>query len=334
MPCVLVTGATGFVGRRLCAELMARGCAVRGTLLPGEKAESLIEGVRPAPIEPMGPETAWAEALHGVETLVHLAARVHVMRETAEDPLKEFRRTNTEGTLRLARECARAGVRRLVFMSTIGVNGDESGNLPFTEISPVHPHNNYSISKLEAERGLAEVARETGLEAVILRAPLVYGPGTPGNFFTLLKAVQKGLPLPLASVDNRRSLLYVGNLAHALMTAASHPKAAGELYLVSDGEDVSTPSLIRTLAEGMEKKARLLPFPTSLLRLVGEAAGRGGAVRSLVASLQVDSGRIRQELDWQPIVGAREALLQTARWHAKEQIDLGDCLVEGRAWRR
>lgn len=312
---ILVTGATGFVGRALTSLLLSQGVEVRGTLLPGESPDALVKGVTPAPVEPVGPDTVWGEALHGVDAVVHLAARVHVLRETACDPLAEFRRTNTEGSIRLAREAAANGVRRFIFMSTIGVNGDDSGEGAFTEESLARPHNNYSHSKMDAEQGLWGVAAETGLQLAILRAPLVYGPGNPGNFLTLLKAVKKGIPLPLASVANSRSFIYVGNLAHALSVVVVHPQAGGKLYVVSDGDDISTPALIERLAKAMERPVRLVPLPPALLRLAGAAVGRGATMRSLLASLSVDSGKIRRELGWQPPFGAADALSRTALWY-------------------
>ena len=270
-------------------------------------------------IDPLGPDTPWCHALTGVDTVIHLAARVHVMLENAEDPLQEFRLVNTEGTARLAREAAKAGVKRFLFMSTIGVNGDNSGNTPYTESSLPHPHNHYSISKYEAEQVLHQISSETGMEVVILRAPLVYGPGNPGNFLSLLRIISKGIPLPLSSIKNKRSLIYVGNLVDALATCTTHPAAAGQTYLVSDGEDVSTPELIRRTASALDVPARLFPMPPSLMHLAGKLTGKSAAVNRLTGSLTVDSSKIRQELGWKPPFTMEEGLKETAEWFKKHR---------------
>lgn len=310
----LVTGATGFVGRFLCEQLLAEGHTVRGTLLPPEKPSALVAGVEATLVQPLGPDTDWSAALEGVDTIIHLAARVHIMRETASDPLSEFRKVNLQGTEQLARQAAQANVKRFVFMSTIGVNGVNSGEKPYTEGDVPHPHNPYSASKHEAELALRQISIETGMEVVIIRAPLVYGPGSPGNFLSLLRIVSKSIPLPLASITNQRSLLYVGNLVDALAACATHPVAAGKTYLVSDGTDVSTPELIRQTAAALAVPARLLPFPVSLMRLAGKLTGKNGAVNRLTGSLTVDSSKIRRELGWVPPFTMEEGLKETAEW--------------------
>lgn len=316
---VLITGATGFVGRTLCARLLRDCRSLRGTILSSESPTNLIHGIEPAEIETIGPETSWTRVLDGVDTVIHLAARVHIMQETAADPLKEFRATNTEGTINLARQAVSAGVKRLVFMSTIGVNGDNSGKKPYTETDEPHPHNPYSLSKHEAEQALWQISSETGIEVVIIRAPLVYGPGNPGNFLSLLRIVSKGIPLPFDSVENRRSLIYVCNLVDALAYCAFHPAAAGNTYLASDGEDISTPELIRRLAQVLDKPVRLFPFPPSLLHLAGTVTGKSTAVNSLIGSLAVHSDKIRRELGWQPPFTMEAGLRATAEWY-KNQV--------------
>lgn len=315
----LVTGATGFVGRSLCNLLKSRGGVVRGPFLPHEHPESLVVGVVPHACEPLGQKTSWANALTGVDTVYHLAARVHILRETAVDPLSEFYKVNTEGTRMLALQAAEAGVRRFVFMSTIGVNGSSSGNGVFKEESVPNPHNPYAHSKFAAEEALRQIAIETGLEVVIIRAPLVYGPGNPGNFFSLLKLIKKGIPLPLASVMNRRSLIYVGNLVDALLTCAEHPQAVGNLYLVSDGEDVSTPELIRRVASALSVDAKLIDLPVSLIRLGGKIIGKSTTVNSLIESLAIDSSKIRKELLWMPPYTMENGLHETAKWFLSQE---------------
>lgn len=311
----LITGVSGFVGRNLSKRMIDEGWQVRGTILASEIPPNITMGIEPIVIEPIGPNTNWKDALTGIDTVIHLAARVHIMRETASDPLEEFRITNTEGTVQLAKRASNAGVKRFVFMSTIGVNGNCSEKLKFTESCIPAPHNPYSISKWEAEKRLADISVKTGMEIVVIRAPLVYGPGNPGNFLSLMQIISKGLPLPFKSIVNLRSFLYVGNLADALTTCSTHPAAAGKTYLVSDGEDVSTPDLIRRVADALDKPARLIPFPPGLMRLAGRISSRTATVERLVGSLRVDCSRIRRELGWSPPFTMEQGLRETAEWY-------------------
>jgi len=309
----LVTGATGFVGHFLCERLLADGRQVRGTLLASETAAALVEGVAPVLIEPLGPDTAWGDALAGVETVIHLAARVHIMADPLADPLAEFRRVNVEGTAGLAYAASRAGVKRFVFISSIKVNGEESST-PYSEDSLPKPIDPYGISKWEAEQALRKVAAETGLEVVVVRPTLVYGPGVKANFLNMMKVVQRGIPLPFAAITNQRSLIYIGNLVDALATCANHPAAAGQTYLVSDGEDVATPELIRRTAIPLGVLPRLLPFPPFLMRVAGKLTGREATVNRLLGSLTVNSSKIRGELGWTPPFTMTEGLRVTAEW--------------------
>lgn len=310
---ILVTGATGFVGRHLCARLLAEGWTVRGTLLASKPLDSLAPGVEPVVVEPLGEETLWSHALADIEVVIHLAGRVHIMDDPSSDPVREFRLVNTEGTRRLADEAVKAGARRLVFISSIKVNGEES-DTPYTESSPTQPTDPYGISKWEAEQALRRIEAESGLEVVVIRPTLVYGPGVKGNFINLLKVVKRGIPLPLASVGNKRSLIYVGNLADALTICASHSAAAGKTYLVSDGTDVSTPELIRRTASALGVPARLLPFPAWLMRLGGRLSGKAALVRRLFDSLTVDGSKIRRELGWTPPFTMEQGFAETAKW--------------------
>ena len=314
MSTVLITGASGFVGRALSTNLLARGINVRGTLLQGESPFMLASGVESTVILPLNGDSNWNDVLKNVGTVFHLAARVHIVRETASNPLAEFRQTNTDGTLNLARQAAHAGVKRFVFMSTIGVNGDNSGNVAYTVDDIPRPHNPYSISKYEAELGLRKIALDSGMEVVIVRAPLVYGPGNPGNFLSLLHICARSLPLPLASVSNKRSLIYVGNLVDALAICAKHPAAAGQTYLVCDGEDICTAELIRRIASTLGVPVRLLPCPISIVKFAGKMIGKSVAINRLTGSLIVDSSKIRRELGWQPPFTMKEGLIQTAEW--------------------
>lgn len=301
---VLLTGATGFVGRALHPLLRQAGYAVRVAVrrsLDGVDDQVVVGDI--------GPDTDWTAAVSGIDVVIHLAARVHQMKDTAPDPLAACRDTNTSGTERLARAAAVAGVRRFVFVSSVKAVGERSApNRPWTEDMPAHPEDPYGLSKLEAEQALSRVAQQTGMEHVIVRPPLVYGPGVGANFGRLMRLVGRGWPLPLGCVNNRRSLIAVANLASALLACATHPAAAGRTYFVSDGEDVSSAELVRHIARALGRSPRLLPLPVPLLRLAGVLTGRSAAVRRLTESMVVDSARIRAELGWKPPVSMQQAL--------------------------
>lgn len=303
----LLTGATGFVGRALRPQLLQTGHTVRSAVrlpLVGD-AEQVVVGA-------IGPDTDWSDALAGVDVVVHLAARVHQMKDTAADPLAACRAVNTHGTVHLARAAARSGVRRLVFVSSVKAVAERSvPGFPLIEDMPARPEDPYGQSKLEAEQGLARVAQETGLEVVIVRPPLVYGPGVGANFRSLLQAVTRGWPLPFACVDNRRSLIAVGNLTSALLACSMHPAAVGRTYFVSDADDVSTAELVRRIAQALGRAPRLLPVPVPLLRLAGVVAGRRAAVERLTESMAVDCSRIRRELGWSPPLSMQQVLADT-----------------------
>lgn len=253
-------------------------------------------------------------ALQAVQVVVHLAARVHVMTDDAADPLLEFRRVNTDWTERLARAAASQGVRRFVYLSSIKVNGEQS-LLPFTEQDAPNPHDPYGVSKWEAEQALAGVSLQTSMELVVVRSPLVYGPGVGGNFLQLLNILRRGVPLPLVLMQNRRSLVYRGNLVDALTRCVREVRAAGQTYLVSDGEDLSTPELIRRLGKALGKTVHLWPAPLSLLRGLGRLAGIQAVFDRLLGSLQVDPSKIRQELNWRPPFSVDRGLAETAAWY-------------------
>jgi nucleoside-diphosphate-sugar epimerase len=276
--------------------------------------KNLPASVQAAPIESIGHDTDWSAALTGIDTVIHLAARVHVMDEASGDPLTSYREVNVAGTENLARQAAAHGVRRLVFLSSVKVHG-EATEIPYQEHIHPAPQDPYGVSKLEAETVLHQITAETGLEVVIIRPPLVYGPGVKANFLNLLKIVESGLPLPLASITNARSLVYLGNLIDAIITCTKHPKAAGQTFLVSDCKDVSTPMLIRQVANALGRPVRLFPFPPSLIHLAGNLTGKSMAVDRLLGSLVVDSGKIQQELGWKPPFTMAEGLAVTAKWY-------------------
>ncbi len=290
---VLVTGATGFVGRALCQQMMAAGHA----LLPAVRSKAGFPNE--AVVGDLESSTDWRLVLAGCDAVVHLAARAHVMAETAQNPLALYRAVNTDATLNLARQAAEAGVKRFVFISTIKVNG-EGRDAPYRETDVPAPADAYAISKWEAEQGLWRIARETGLEVVILRPPLVYGPGVKANFLRLMQLIQKGWPLPLGAIRNRRSLLYLGNLVDAIRLCVEHPAAAGQTFLLDDGEAVSTPELIRAVAHAMGRTARLPAVPVRVIEFAGVLLGKRAAVARLTGSLWVDSSSIRSRLNWTP----------------------------------
>lgn len=307
---VLVTGASGFVGTVLCRLLRQSGISVRGAVRSA-RAEGDFE---PVVIGDIGANTDWSAALEGIELVVHLAARVHIMRDTAPDPLAAFRAVNLEGTANLAQQAKTAGAKRFVFLSSAKVQGESTPDRPFSEEQPPQPQGAYAVSKWEAEQALTRIAANA-LEYVIVRPPLLYGPRVRGNFLTLLKAVYRRWPLPLAAIDNRRSLLYVDNLAHAVARCMSHPAAAGKTFLVSDREDFSTPQLVRAVAAALEVRPRLLAVPPGWLRMAGALTGGAAAIERLTGSLQLDTSRIVRELRWSPPHTVVEGLAATARWY-------------------
>ena len=313
----LVTGASGFIGHHLVPALRQRGFSVTQAVRRHAGSEESSGGI--FAVGDMGPDTDWGAALNQVDVVVHLAARVHVLKDSASDPSREFRVANVLGTERLARSAAAKGVRRLIYLSSIGVNGNQSGLKVFTEQDEPRPYDAYAVSKWEAEEALRAVAVETGLEIVILRPPLVYGPGNPGNFLRLLELVSSGWPLPLRAFNNRRSLIFVSNLVDAIIHCALHPAAAGQTYLVKDGEDVSTPGLIRRLAVLMGRSPRLISFPPSLLRWAAKIMGKSADIDRLMGSLVVDDSKIRAMLGWQPPYSLAYGLRETVTWYIREQ---------------
>lgn len=310
---VLVTGASGFVGRALCSQLVAQGWTVRAAVRSRASAQDL-PGCESIEVGNIGPDTDWREALRGVDAVAHLAARVHVMREPSADPSAAFRQVNVEGTLQLARSAAAGGIQRLLFLSSVKVNG-ESSTRPLVETDAPAPGDAYGASKWAAEQALSSVARETGLPTVILRPPLVYGPRVKANFLRLMQAVACGVPLPLGAIQNRRSLVYLGNLVDAMRVCLTQPGVAGGTYFVSDGEDLSTPDLVRRLAAALAVRPRVWPVPPILLHWLGALTGRRAAIERLTGSLQVDIGALRRDAGWVPPFAVEQGLAETARWY-------------------
>jgi len=308
---ILVTGANGFVGRALMAELASQKSCVRGAV---RRSDAILPGCECVVVGDVNGNTDWHDALAGATKVVHLAARAHITHETAEDSLAAFRTINTEGTLNLARQAAQAGVRRFVFVSTIKVNG-EGRETPYTEVDTPAPEDAYAISKWEAELGLRDIAARTGMEIVVLRAPLVYGPGVGANFLRLVQALDAGWPLPLEGIINRRSLIYLGNLVDAINVSLSHANAAGKLFLLSDSEDVSTTDLVRRLAVALDAKPRLFALPRTWIKQAAIVLNKRRAVDRLWGSLFVDSSKIQHELDWSPPFPMDNGLAETAKWY-------------------
>ncbi len=296
---VLVTGAQGFVGAPLTQLLQQHG----HTVLPVAR-RPLRGGLQ---IE-MAADTDWAPHLAGVDVVVHCAARVHLMQDKAGDPLAAYRAVNRDATLQLARAAAAAGVKRFVFLSSIKVNGEATTDAPYCADSAPAPQDPYGMSKLEAEQGLLQLAQHSALQVCIIRPPLVYGAGVKANFRQLLRLAARGWPLPLGLLDNRRSLVYLGNLLDLIVHCLQHPQAANRVFLVSDGADLSTPALIRALAAAQQRPARLLPFPPALLALGCRLLGRAAVWQRLSSSLQVDIHATCQTLGWQPPYSMQQGL--------------------------
>ena len=305
----LVTGANGFVGRALCHHLAALG----HEMVPAVRRQS---GVANEVI--VHDAASWKAALKDCDSVIHLAARAHVMQDHEQEPQQAFRANNVEITIELAKRAVEAGVRRFVFMSTIKVNGEQTASgYSFSSDDPADPKDPYAISKWEAEKGLFEIANRTGLEGVIIRPPLVYGPGVKGNFLRLMQAIDKRRPLPLGAIQNRRSLIYLGNLVDAIRLCLTHPKAAGKTFLVSDGDDVSTPELVRRIAAALGLQPFLVSIPVSWIRWLGEKLGKQVAVDRLLGSLCVDITPLREELGWAPPYTMQAGLDVTAQWYRK-----------------
>ena len=260
----------------------------------------------------------YEDCLKGVECIVHAAARAHIMKDEVADPLAEYRRINVDGTLNLARQAVDAGVKRFIFISSIKVNGEQTPlGQPFTPDDTPAPEDAYGISKWEAEQGLQNLASETGIEIVIIRPPLVYGPGVKGNFASIMKLVAKGLPLPLGAINNQRSLVALDNLVDLIITCIDHPAAANQVFLAGDGQDLSTTELLHGVAKAMDKPSRLIPIPASLLMLGATLLGQKTVAQRLLGSLQVDISKARHILGWEPPITVEEGLRRCFEFQAK-----------------
>jgi nucleoside-diphosphate-sugar epimerase len=317
---ILVTGATGFVGSFLCHRLIKENYQASATIRKINDSEKLPIGVNAILVNSLN-ESFPPESLNKTNVIVYLAARVHQMNDRNSSSLEAYRTINTYAAISLAKQAFNNGVKRFIYLSSIKVNGEGTSNLshPYTEEDPVNPVDPYGQSKWEAEQGLLKLAQETGLEVVIIRPTLIYGARVKANFLQLLKIVDKQIPLPFASVQNSRSLVYIGNLVDAIMTCIEHPNAKNQTFIVSDGEDLSTPKLIRRIGKAMGKSPLLLPFPPELLKLGTKLVGKGDVGDRLLGSLQVDSSKIRTMLNWTPPYTVDEGLKVTADWFKNQK---------------
>ncbi|MES2208457.1 MAG: SDR family oxidoreductase [Pseudomonadota bacterium] len=309
---ILVTGATGFVGSTLVERLTQQPeFTVKAVARKREALPKTVEGIQ---ITDLNAETNWQKALVDVDVIIHTAARVHMLNDQCADPLAEFRRVNVEGTLHLARQAAIAGVKRFIFLSSVKVNGEETtSGKKFSEADMPSPQDAYGLSKYEAEQGLLALAAQTGLEVVIIRPPLVYGPGVKANFESMMRWVKKGVPLPFGAIYNKRSLVGITNLIEFIIRCIHHPNAVNQIFLISDDCDVSTSELLRGCAKVLGVPSRLISMPQSLLKGVACIVGKHAVIQRLCGSLQIDISKAKRELDWSPVYSVEEGLRATAK---------------------
>lgn len=316
---VLITGADGFIGRNLCIFLKEKGymirAAVRGNIHDVSGVDEYFQ------ISDINGTTDWAKALQNVDWVIHLAGRAHVMDESENDPASVYHRVNVLATQRLAEQAARERVKRFIFISSVKVLGENTANLPsarnsvFTEETLPEPKDHYAVSKLEAEKRVTAICRNSNMQETILRLPLVYGPGVKANFLQLIRSVDKGTALPLRSIHNKRSFIYIGNLCDIIELCLVRPEAARQIFMVSDGVDLSTPQLISMIAEGLDKKAFLFPCPIFLLRIIGLLTGKQAAIRRLTDSLCVQTKKLSTLIGWEPRFSVKEGIAQTIRFY-------------------
>jgi nucleoside-diphosphate-sugar epimerase len=315
--CVLVTGATGFVGKAVCKALLDTHIHVIAVsrkptldMLGGNTSATVVE------VQDIV-DADWLGICSGVQTVIHLAARVHQLNDSSTDPLADYRQVNVIGTERIAKAAAAAGVKRFIFLSSVKVNGDATDISPFSENDIPHPSDPYATSKWEAEQVLWKIAAATGMDVVIIRPPLIYGPGVKANFLKMMRSMDKGVPLPLACANNQRSLIYLDNLVDALITVMKHPMAVGNTYMVSDGIDVSTPALLHEIAVAMGKSAKLWRCSERTLSLAAKVIGKSAEIHRLFDSLQVESSKIHSELEWVPPYSFEQGIQATVDWYLK-----------------
>lgn len=313
---VLVTGGTGFIGAALVDKMKDDE---RFDVSASVRAERTSNEVITHHVPDLTADTSWLSALDGIDVVVHTAARVHVMNDSSTDPLTEFRKVNVEGTLNLARQAARSGVQRFVFLSSIKVNGEgtQEGRSYKADDVP-DPKDYYGISKMEAEIALRELAEREQMEVVIIRPVLVYGPGVKANFLSMIRWLNKGVPLPLGAIHNKRSLVSLDNLISLIVTCIEHPAAANQVFLVSDGDDISTTQLLVRISNALNKPSRLIPVPSRILELFAGLLGKRDFSRRLCGSLQVDIAKNRELLNWTPQVSVDQSLSKTVKFFLEQ----------------
>jgi len=310
---ILITGVSGFIGCALTKSVHKEGFVIRGAVR--SKSEAIPTYVEQVDVGNISPELNWTLALDNVDVVIHLAARVHVMRETTNNPLEEFRRINTESTLSLAKQAEKNGVKRFIYLSSIKVNGEfTQTGASFNENDKFVPVDPYALSKYEAELRLLELAKNTKMEVVIIRPPLVYGPGVKANFLSMMNWLYKSVPLPFGAISNKRSLVALDNLVDLILTCIEHPAAVNQVFLVSDGEDLSTTDLLRRVATALGKKSRLIPINQQLLEIVLKLIGKKDLGQRLCGSLQVDISKAEKLLNWTPLISVDEGLDKTAKY--------------------
>lgn len=307
-PRILITGANGFIGRHLRSHFLSIGQDVRCA----SRQESGTGNIN---IENIDSRTNWQDALDGIDVIIHLASLTQIIANPASDPLRTFRETNSEGTRRLAEQAANSGVKRLIYISSIKVNGELSGEHPFTPDDDAKPKTAYGISKWEAENALLQIAGTSSLEIVIIRPPMVYGPGVKGNFMSMMKWLKAGIPLPLGSIHNKRSLVGIDNLIDLIITCLIHPAARNQTFLVSDGEDMSTTELLNSLSSALGTPPRIFPCPQSVVGLAAKLAGKEQIAQRLLGNLQVDISKTVDLLEWTPPISLAQGVDQTAEWY-------------------
>ncbi|MBK8817503.1 MAG: SDR family oxidoreductase [Methylococcaceae bacterium] len=315
---ILVTGSTGFIGNALIRRLAELG--EKNLRACSRKSDAIFPvGINSVLIESVSNTTDWQDALKQVDVVIHTVARVHRLNDKSKNPLSAFRETNVDATINLAKQAVSAGVKRFVFISSVKVNGESTSDKAFTAFDIPAPLDPYGISKHEAEQGLLAFAKDTGLEVVIIRPPLVYGPNVRANFLRLMRLMKWGVPLPFSAIDNRRSMVAIDNLVDLLITCTVHPSAAGQIFMVSDECDVSTPGLLHMIADSMGKKSILFPVPASILAGTAAFVGKSGEANRLLNSLQVDIAHTKSTLGWQPVVNLQESIRTTVEHFLKFQ---------------
>jgi nucleoside-diphosphate-sugar epimerase len=314
---MLITGASGFVGQALCHTLRDLGT----TFTPVSRIR-LAAFSNAICIGNIHASTDWLPILKGIDTVVHLAARVHLLKDLSSDKLSDYRIANVDSTLNLARQCAQTGVKRFIYLSTVKVNGESTTVRPFSSSDKPAPQDPYGISKFEAEQGLKQIASETGLEVVIIRPPLVYGPRVKANFLQIMDLVKRGVPLPFANIENRRSLVFVGNLVDLIVQSVKNGNASGQIFMVSDGHDVSTGDLIRAIAGAMNKRPMLLPVPPVILQGLANFVGKKAIAERLLGSLQVDISHTVDTLHWLPPYSFEYGIEQTVKYFLRSELSI------------